>query len=410
MAGWLSEAHRVIRRCEELARFSEEAGRITRTFLSAPVRKVHACLAEWSAAAGMSSRVDAAGNFCARLSGSDPNARVLYLGSHIDTVRDAGPFDGILGVVLAFSLVEALAGQSRGFAVEVIAFSEEEGVRFGVPFIGSRALAGTLDPELLSRRDARGHSVADAIRDFGLDPAALPDAVLPATALGYLEFHIEQGPILEQLGLPLGIVDAIAGQSRFELVFTGQANHAGTTPSDMRRDALAGAAEWIARVECECRATADLRATVGALQVLPGVSNVIPGEVKATLDVRHANDDVRCRSVQSLLHQAQQIAERRRLGFGAEQRLDQCATPLDATMTSALERAVCRAGFVPHHLMSGAGHDAMILAPRCPAAMLFLRSPGGISHHPAETVLPDDVAAALAVGSEFLNGLEVTHA
>jgi allantoate deiminase len=408
MAAWLEEASKVIARCRELACFTEEPGRITRTFLSPPMRGVHTCLRQWMGAAGMSVRVDAAGNLRGFRPGPDPQNRRFYLGSHVDTVPDAGPFDGILGVALAISLAEA-AGPLR-FGLEVVAFSEEEGIRFGIPFLGSRALVGGLDPALLARRDASGKSVADAIRDFGLDPQRLPEALLPPSPLGYLEFHIEQGPVLEQLDLPLSLVDAIAGQSRFEAVFTGKAGHAGTTPADLRRDALAGAAEWIARVEHEGRSIPGLRATVGSLTVTPGAANVIPGVVRATLDVRHAQDDIRCRAAQALQEAGREIARRRGLEFSAEPRLDQPATPLDPALRASLERACCQAAFHPHHLVSGAGHDAMILAPFCPAAVLFLRSPGGISHHPAESVLPEDVAAALAVGFEFLQQLEKTDA
>jgi allantoate deiminase len=404
MAPWLEEASKVIARCRELARFTEEPGRITRTFLSPPMHAVHASLHQWLEAAGMSVRVDAAGNLRGFRPGAHPHSRCLYMGSHVDTVPDAGPFDGILGVIVAISLAEAF-GPLR-FGLEVVAFSEEEGVRFGVPFLGSRALVGVLDPSLLARRDARGRSVTDAIRDFGLDPQRLPEAILAPSPLGYLEFHIEQGPVLEQLELPLGIVDAVAGQSRFEAVFAGNAGHAGTTPAGMRRDALAGAAEWITRVEQECRTVPDLRATVGSLTVAPGAANVIPGVVHATLDVRHPQDDIRCRAAQALLEAGRNIAHRRSLEFSAELRLDQPATPLDLAFRAGLERALCQAGFHPHHLVSGAGHDAMILAPFCPSAMLFLRSPGGISHHPAESVLPEDVAAALAAGFAFLQQLE----
>jgi allantoate deiminase len=418
MRNSIAQAHHIIERSKDLARYTEEPGRITRTFLSPPMRDAHTRLQQWMEAAGMTTHIDAAGNLRGFSPGAGP--QVLYVGSHIDTVRDAGAFDGVLGVILAIALVETLENRPLPFGIEVVAFSDEEGVRFGVPFIGSRALAGTLDQDLLARPEvhrkaAQGKTVADAIRDFGLDPAALPQAsiqhaAIQRPALGYLEFHIEQGPVLEQLNLPLGIVESIVGQSRFEILFTGQPNHAGTTPTALRRDALAGAAEWIGRVEREACTTPDLRATVGCLEVSPGASNVIPGSVRATLDVRHPRDDVRRNAIQSLLTAAEQIAARRGLGLSREQRLDQPATPLDPAMIAALERAVARCGLPVHRLASGAGHDAMILAPCCPAAMLFLRTPGGISHHPGETVMPEDVAAALAVGGQFLREMEVLRA
>jgi allantoate deiminase len=406
---WMDKANEAIRHCEELAGYTEEPGRITRTFLSPPVRGVHQRLEQWMKSARMTARLDAAGNLRGLRPGTGSNRGVLYLGSHIDTVPDAGAFDGVLGVVLAIALVEGLGARPLPFAIEVVAFSEEEGVRFGVPFIGSRALAGTLDSGVLERRDRQGKSVADAIREFGLDPGGVGKASLSPAALGYLEFHIEQGPVLEQLGIPLGVVDAIAGQSRLELVFAGQANHAGTTPAGFRRDALAGAAEWIGLVERAACVTPDLRATVGRIEVDPGASNVIPGAVRATLDVRHASDEVRAREVPSLVSAAEEIARRRGLDLKSEQRLDQPATPLDPALTSALERAVARTGFPVHRLVSGAGHDAMIMAQCCPSAMLFVRSPGGVSHHPKETVWPDDVAAALAAGAEFLAEIETRY-
>jgi len=406
MNTWIDRAEKVIGRCEELARFTEEPGHITRTFLSPVTREVHTCLRTWMESLGMTVQLDAAGNLRGLRPGARPDDPVLYLGSHIDTVPHAGAFDGVLGVVLAIALVEALENRRLRFGVEVVAFSEEEGVRFGAPFLGSRALAGTVDAGLLARRDALGKTVAEAIREFGLDPRLLPEAAMGDGALGYLEFHIEQGPVLESLHLPLGIVESIAGQSRFALVFKGFANHAGTTPAPLRRDALAGAAEWIGRVEREACMTPDLRATVGSLEVQPGAANVIPGKVRATLDVRHTSDDIRLHAVASLLDAATQIAERRGLEVSWEQRLDQPATPMHPSMIAALERAVGRAGFPIHRLASGAGHDAMVMAKKCPSAMLFLRSPGGISHHPDEAVLPGDVAAALAVGGAFLEEAE----
>ena len=409
MSTWIEQAERVIRRCAELARITDEPGHITRTFLSPATREAHACLRRWMEELGMAVRLDSAGNLRGIRAGAQPGAPILYLGSHIDTVPHAGAFDGVLGVVLALALVEALDGRRLQFAVEVVAFSEEEGVRFGVPFIGSRALAGTVDADLLDRRDASGKTVTDAIREFGLDPERLPEAAGDG-ALGYLEFHIEQGPVLEALHLPLGVVESIVGQSRFEVLFEGQANHAGTTPAQHRRDALAGAAEWIGRVEREACATADLRATVGSLDVQPGASNVIAGCVRATLDVRHASDDIRRQAVASMLDAAAQIGERRGLAVRWEPRLNQPATPMHRSLLAALDRAVSREGFPVHRMTSGAGHDAMVMAQKCPSAMLFLRSPGGISHHPDETVVLGDVAAALSVGMAFLEELEARRA
>jgi allantoate deiminase len=397
-------ASRVIERCRELARFSEETDRTTRTFLSPAMRDVHCTLREWMERLGMDVSVDAAGNL--RGLYAAPGARRLLIGSHVDTVPGAGAFDGVLGVVLGIALIEALERRRLAFGVEIIAFSEEEGVRFGVPFIGSRALVGTLDRDLLERRDAHGVSVSQAIRDFGLDPSRLGEAVLDPGSLGYLEFHIEQGPVLESLALPLGVVTAIAGQSRLTFVFRGQANHAGTTPMNLRRDALACAAEWIVSVEKLASGLQGLVATVGRLEVMPGVGNVVPGDVTAGLDVRHADDAVRSRAVEDLIASARGICERRGIGVEWSVKLDQPAVPCDPALSATLSRAVAASGHPVHRLPSGAGHDAMILAQKVPVAMLFLRSPGGISHHPSETVLEGDVDAALAAGLSFLNELD----
>ena len=380
-------AESVVERCRWIAGRSEEVGRTTRTFLSPPMREVHAYLTRQMELAGLAVRLDNAGN----LRGTFGEGPRLLIGSHLDTVPNAGAYDGVLGVVMGIALVELLAGESLPFAIEVIGFSEEEGVRFGVPFIGSRALIGEVD-ELLLLEDPDGHTVSEALLGYGLDPAQLGDAV--TEAIGYLEFHIEQGPVLESLNLPLAVVEAIAGQSRLDLTFTGQSNHAGTAPMALRHDALAAAAEWILAVERE--AVDGLVATVGKLEPEPNVRNAINGRVLASLDVRHAVDAVRLAAVERILRQASGIGHRRGVEVTHRVNLDQAAVPMDVRMTQLL------AQFVPHRMTSGAGHDAMIVARRMPAAMLFLRSPGGISHHPDESVRVEDVATALAVGMRFL--------
>jgi allantoate deiminase len=248
------------------------------------------------------------------------------------------------------------------------------------------------------------------MRAFGLNPAAIREAQVAGTTLGYLEFHIEQGPVLESLNLPLGVVTSIAGQSRFEVRFEGKANHAGTTPMHLRRDALAGAAEWISAVEREAAAVPPLVATVGKIGAEPGAGNVIAGSVRMSLDVRHTKDEVRADAVKSLLDQAQQIAARRSLKASSEIRLDQAAVAMDARLIEMLGCAVQATGYTDHRMHSGAGHDAMVMAERMPTAMLFLRSPGGISHHPDEAVLEADVAAALATGLHFIDQLERANA
>jgi allantoate deiminase len=392
----------VIEQCRVLAQFSEEPGATTRTFLSEPMRQVHTHLRGWMEMAGMSVSLDHAGNLRGVYPSGRPGAPRFFIGSHLDTVPRAGAFDGILGVVLGVALIEHLGGRRLPFAIEVIGFSEEEGVRFGVPFIGSRALIGDIDDQLLA-------TIADAIAAFGLDPKRIGEARAGDDALGYLEFHIEQGPVLDSLNLPLGIVETIAGQSRFDVLFEGQANHAGTTPMNLRHDALAGASEWIGAVEREARAVPGAVATVGRVSVSPGASNVIPRSAATSLDVRHAADAVRRDLVTRLLHCAEQIAASRCLTVSSEQRLDQAAVAMDSTLVQMLERAVAATGRPIHRMPSGAGHDAMIVARRMPAAM-FLRSPGGISHHPDEMVMAEDVDAALEAGMRFLEELERHHA
>jgi allantoate deiminase len=379
---------KVIEVCREIAAFSEEPGRTTRTFLSPPMRDVHRVLGEWMRSAGMHVWVDPAGNLRGVTRVDGPR---LVIGSHLDTVPDAGPFDGILGVVLGIALVEASAAR-RPIPIEVIGFSEEEGVRFGIPFIGSRAVAGTLDEETLSL------GIARAIRAYGLDPDQMPRARLDSRVAAYLEFHIEQGPVLDSLGIPIAVVDGIVGQSRLNFVFRGQANHAGTTPQTHRHDALAAAAEWICRVESFALADPELRATVGSIRVEPNATNVIPGHVQASLDLRHPLDDTRHSVVDAIVHAASQ---RGNLVVSATI-LDQPTTPMNPDLICRLTGAVEASGYSVHSMMSGAGHDAMILAPVVPSAMLFLRSPGGISHNPRETVLPEDVEAALQVGLRFI--------
>jgi allantoate deiminase len=393
----------VIERCRLLAQFSEEPGVTTRTFLSEPMHAVHAHLRGWMERAGMRVVVDHAGNLRGFYPSNRPGAQRLFIGSHLDTVPRAGAFDGILGVVLGVALIEGLNGRRLPYGIEVIGFSEEEGVRFGVPFIGSRALIGDIDDQLLA-------TIADAIAAFGLDPSRIGEARAGDDALGYLEFHIEQGPVLDSLDLPLGIVETISGQSRLDVLFEGHANHAGTTPMNLRHDALAGAAEWISTVEREARAIPGAVATVGRVNVSRGASNVIPGAVTASLDVRHAKDAVRHDLVARLLRCAQQTAAGRCLTVSWEQRLDQAAVAMDSDLVKLLERAVATTGRPVHRMASGAGHDAMTVARRMPAAMLFLRNPGGISHHPDESVLAEDVAAALEVGLRFLEELEQRHA
>jgi allantoate deiminase len=395
-------AARIIARCREIAACTEVPGEITRLFLTPPMHDVHALLRDWMEAAGMTVRIDAIGNLRGFWPGLVPGSPRLLIGSHLDTVPNAGAFDGILGVVLGVAIVEELRGNLLPFAIEVIGFSEEEGMRFSKPFLGSLALVGKLDANTLARTDRSGVSVRQAIDDYGLDPTQLPAAALAKETFAYLEFHIEQGPMLESENIALGIVEALVGQTRMELIFTGQANHAGTTPMHLRHDAIAAAAEWIVAVEDHANSHNGLVATVGKVEASPGAGNVIAGQVIASLDVRHADDRVREASVLAILRLAETAATGRGVHVTSTRQLEQPAVPLDPHLTAVLCKAAANAGFPARRMTSGAGHDAMILAPTVPSAMLFLRSPGGLSHHPDETVLPQDVEAALATAMEFL--------
>jgi len=400
-----SLAREAIARCRTLASFSEKAGSIHRTFLSPPMHECHREIASWAALLGAASRVDPAGNLRMVYPAAGTDAPRLLIGSHLDTVPNAGAYDGVLGVVLAVALLAAIDGRKLPFAIEVVGFSEEEGVRFSTPFIGSRALLGNLDQELLRRQDTQGISIRKAIADFGLNPAEIARAAIREDVLGYLEFHIEQGPVLENAGRPLGVVEAIVGQSRLEFAFVGHANHSGTTPMNLRHDALATAAEWIGAVERRAQTTSGLVATVGAIQVKPGAVNVIAGETRLSLDVRHPQDEERHRAVDYFSHQAEDIATRRGLRVRSNVLLDQPAVPMDPFLVSQVEQAVRSAGCEPYRMVSGAGHDAMIVAGKVPSAMVFLRTPGGISHDPAESVEVGDVAKAIECGLHLLEQL-----
>ena len=408
------QAGEVIRWCRQLATLSEDRSGTTRTCLSKPMREVHTVLAAWMSRVGMNVRVDAIGN----IRGVYPpvpsrvplaSAPRFYIGSHLDTVPNAGAFDGVLGTVLAVALIELLGAKRFSFAIEVVGFSDEEGVRFGAPFLGSRALAGTFDAALLDRTDDSGRSLRDIIKQFGLDPNRIPEAQVPPNALGYLEFHIEQGPVLEDLNLPLAVVDVISGQTRAELTFEGVAGHAGTTPMRMRKDALACAAEWITEVEHEALATSGLVTTVGRIAVEPGAGNVVPGRAVLSLDVRHSDDGTRRAAAEKLIKAAEAIAARRGLRMTHEPHLEQVSVGMDSAIAAMLDRALEQSGAPPHRMPSGAGHDAMIVASRMPAGMLFVRCEGGVSHHPAENVREDDVAAALIAGLKFLDELELAR-
>ena len=377
--------------CARIALCTDVPQTITRLFLSSATRKVQALLRAEMEALGMAVRLDAAGNLRGIYRAEDPEAPVFLTGSHLDTVPDAGAYDGLLGIAVPLAALRALNGRSLAFAIEVIAFSEEEGIRFKMPFIGSRAVIGTLSEPDLQRADAAGATVAGALRSYGLDPSRLDDAALTPGTFAFLEVHLEQGPVLESLDLSLGIVTSIIGQTRMEVSFHGSANHAGTTPMHLRHDALAAAAAWISEVERYARACDGLVATVGTISVTPGAVNVIPGSAVLTLDVRHASDGTRGRAVDDLLDKAREDAVGRGVRVAAKRLSHQDAVAMDERLGALL--AVSQQ--TPHRMVSGAGHDAMMLAARVPSAMLFVRTPAGLSHHPNEAVAAEDMQAAI---------------
>jgi allantoate deiminase len=398
---------RIIEHCRELAAISDVEGETTRLFLSAATREAHALLIRWMREAGLETRVDDIGSVHGRRAATKPEAPTLLLFSHIDTVRDAGAFDGPLGVVLSIESIAALGYRPLPFHIEVIAFSEEEGVRFGFPFLSSLAATEQLTRAQLDLVDADGIAVSDALRNFGLNPEALSQtAPLPPDSFAALEVHIEQGPVLDAADEPLAVVEGIVGQSRLRFTFEGHANHAGTTPMALRNDALTAAAPWISEVERYATANAPLVATVGHVEVFPGAVNVVPGRVIATLDVRHPEDDVRLNAVAHLQEFAKKVADERGVRVVSEITSEQNTVQMDRRLTSTLLRVVQLGGHAVRTMYSGAGHDAMILAPHVPTTMLFLRSPGGVSHHPAEAVQEQDVSAALSAVLAFIAELE----
>lgn len=401
-------ADQCIECCRTLAGFTEVPGTTTRIFLCDSMRQCHAYLRARMEDLGMKVSVDNAGNLRAVYPALRSDAQRLVIGSHLDTVPNAGAYDGILGVAIGLFLIQALAGEKLPFEIELVGFSEEEGVRFNLPFIGSHAFVNTLDRSALARKDAAGISISEAIDVFGLDSSRLDDAVFNPRSFAYLEFHIEQGPVLQSIGQSLAVVDSIVGQSRATVAFQGQANHAGSTPMRFRRDALAAAAEWIGVVEAHARRTDGLVATVGNLEVPGSASNIIPGKTIASLDVRHADNDTRRSVFAHLLKAGKQIGARRNIDCSNEVYLDQGTVPMDPQLVARAEQSLRVFGVSAPRMSSGAGHDAMIIAPFLPSAMIFLRSPGGLSHHPDESVYPEDVAVALECGLHFLRTLGST--
>ena len=389
-----------MRRCDELAACTDDPGAITRPFASEAMKRAHELVRGWMREAGMTVARDNIGNLRATYEGSGHGT--MLLGSHLDSVRDAGRYDGPLGVMVALAAVQRLHDHGRRlpFAIEVLAFADEEGLRFGSTYLGSRAVAGRLTEDELRRTDEGGLTMEQAIRTFGGDPSRLAeDAWTGERPLGYVEVHIEQGPVLERLGLPVGVVSAIAGQSRFEITFTGEAGHAGTVPMQQRRDALVAASMFVPAID---DLGPGLVATVGKMSVRPGAANVIPGEVVLSLDVRSASDEQRVEACAKLLGAATEIGRGRNIDVRAVQVSERAAVVCSPRLTGLLREAI---GENAVEVASGAGHDGVYMSELTDIAMLFVRCEGGVSHNPAESVTADDVAVAIEVLDRFLDRL-----
>jgi allantoate deiminase len=391
----------IVHRINQLATISETPEHLTRVFLTPELRAAADLLLGWMREAGMSAHLDAIGNVCGRYEGDKPDLPCLMLGSHYDTVRDAGKWDGPLGVITAIACVAELnrRGKRLPFAVEVIGFADEEGVRFASTLLGSRAVAGTFDDRVLEARDKAGISMREAMQAFGLDPQQIGTAARACgELLAYLELHIEQGPVLEQKDLPVGIVTAIAGATRLAAKLTGMAGHAGTVPMAMRRDALAGAAECIAVIEEACRADqAGLVGTVGVIGARPGATNVIPGEASFSIDMRAPTDLHRKEAVAGVVQRIEAIAKRRGLALQLDVTHENRTAPCAPWLQAQIASAIAAEGLKPCELPSGAGHDGMAMIDIADVGMIFVRCRGGISHHPDEHVEPADVDAGARV-------------
>jgi allantoate deiminase len=392
-------AQRLVDRAGELAAITSRPNGCSRLAFSAELAAALDLFRGWLEPMGLPCEMDAAGNLSALLPGTDRRSPRLLLGSHLDTVLDGGRWDGTLGVLVAADCVERLADASTPPVcdVEILVFADEEGVRFGTGCFGSRALAGRVPTSELERVDADGVRLQEALDGFharaggGVESARRD----PRTLGAFLEVHIEQGPILEQLDLPIGVVSAIAGNTRAELRFDGLSGHAGTVPMGERHDALAAAAAWTVEVERRVSAEPKLVGTVGALSALPGQVNVIAGSASATLDVRGPDDAKRRRVVEQLRRDSEHQAGLRGTRVAWTETLDRPAAPMDPQLIDEARRALARSGQEPPLLVSGAGHDAAVMASVCPTLLLFVRCREGLSHHPDEHVAPEDVRSAL---------------
>ena len=396
-------ARRMMARLDELAAVTDEPGKLTRLYLSPSYRAACDRFSAWAHETGLDPILDPACNVRARYEGRTKNAPALMIGSHIDTVRDAGRYDGNLGALAALAAVEVLAaeGQRFDFAIEIVAFGDEEGVRFPTTMTGSRALAGLSPVDALSRRDADGVTLREALIACGGQPDKL-ETLRAGGINAFVELHIEQGPVLETEGLALGTVVAINGATRLAATVQGLAGHAGAVPMGLRQDALAAAAEMILAVEARAKSEVDLVGTVGRIDAEPGAVNVIPGLVRFSLDIRGPRDEPRRRAVADIVGAMQAIAERRKVKLAVAQTHEAQAYICDPRIVAGFDAALTATGEPAFHLPSGAGHDTMIMGQLCPSGMLFVRCKGGISHNPLESITTEDASKALAALVAFI--------
>ena len=405
----LQQATIILQRINELASISEVPGVITRTLGTEAFITGRALVTEWMQKTGLQTRIDAIGNVRGKLVSPKADAKTLVIASHIDTVVNAGKFDGPLGVLMGLNAIEQLIQQNivLPFHMELIAFCDEEGVRFHTTYLGSKVVAGHFDNNLLAKQDATGASLQQVIQAMGGNTALLQQDAIPADDwLGYFEIHIEQGPVLYERNIPVGIVTAIAGQKRIALTFTGEAGHAGTVPMHMRSDALCAASEFILEVErFAANPVHRVVATIGTLQITHAASNVIPGEVSCTLDLRSADQPVLSSCYKQLEQLCATICERRNIKLDWKPVQESNPVICDDSMNHMLAQSVQQAGYEVVNLISGAGHDAVAIAPVSPVAMLFVRCFKGISHNPLENVEPKDIAAAVDVSATFIQTL-----
>jgi len=395
----------IVGRINQLAAISETPQHLARIFLTPEHRAAAELILSWMRSAGLAAHLDAIGNVCGRYEGDRPNLPCLMLGSHYDTVRDAGKWDGPLGLITAISCVGDLARRGRRFpfAIEVTGFADEEGVRFASTLLGSRAVAGAFVESALGARDKAGISMREALIEFGLDPDRVGSAARSRRELlAYVELHIEQGPVLEAESLPVGVVTAITGATRLAARLTGMAGHAGTVPMQLRQDALTGAAECIGAIEEFCRTDqGGLVGTVGYIHAMPGATNVIPGQVSFTIDIRAPTDAHRKRAVSDIVRRIEAIAKRRRLALQLDVTHENRTVPCAPWLKQQVAKAIEAEGFRVFELPSGAGHDGMAMIDIADVGMIFVRCRGGVSHHPDEHVELADADA----GARVLLGL-----